>query len=383
MRAMGLMSGTSMDGIDVALIETDGERVVTRVASATYAYDVELKARLAVAVAEARDLAGRSERPGSLREIERLLSERNAEAVERFFVDQAIERTSIDVIGYHGQTVLHRPPSVAVLTTAAGVPYDEKHVGMTVQLGDGELLAKLTGLRVVYDLRADDVAAGGQGAPLAPIYHAALVSGLPQRPVAVVNIGGVANVTFVGRDGQLLAFDTGPGSALIDDHMLATTGLHCDEDGATAARGTPDASVVKQLLSDVYFTLVPPKSLDRDAFSRDPVSGLGLEDAIATLTSFSAKAIARSREVLPEEPLLWILTGGGRHNRTLARMVAESVENAVVPAEAAGFDGDSVEAEAWAYLAVRSLAGLPITFPGTTGVAAPLTGGVLATPDRS
>lgn len=379
-RAIGLMSGTSMDGIDVALISTDGEESVTRVAAATLPYDGELRAAVKVAAAEAQGMTRREERPGSLGEVERLLTMRNAEAVEALLQRENIAREEIAVVGFHGQTVLHRPPSITVSTSPAGVPYEVTQSGMTVQLGDGRLLAKLIRRPVVYDLRARDVAAGGQGAPLAPIYHTALVSSLPQRPVAVVNIGGVSNVSYIDRGGMLLAFDTGPGSALIDDHMLEATGIGFDENGETAARGEPVQHIVQQLLSDVYFSMLPPKSLDRDAFSRASVSGLPLEDAVATLTSFSAKAIARAREVMPQEPQLWVLTGGGRHNRTLASMLAWSVENAVVPAEAAGFDGDSVEAEAWAYLAVRSLRGLPITFPSTTGVQEPMSGGILAMP---
>jgi anhydro-N-acetylmuramic acid kinase len=201
---------------------------------------------------------------------------------------------------------------------------------------------------------------------------------LPGRPVAVVNIGGVANVTWIGRDGTLIAFDTGPGNALIDDWMLRHIGNAIDADGATAASGKVDDAALNVLLMSPYFGRVPPKSLDRNAFAIDPVLALPLADGAATLTAFTAASLARARAHLPEEPSLWVICGGGRRNRTLMAMLAAEVESAVVPAEAAGFDGDAVEAEAWAYLAVRSLKGLPNTFPGTTGVPTPMSGGVLA-----
>ena len=199
-----------------------------------------------------------------------------------------------------------------------------------------------------------------------------------KRPVAVLNIGGVANVTWIGRDGDLIAFDTGPGNALIDDWMMRHTKVPCDTDGAAAARGRVDGGVLRMLLAHSYFGRPPPKSLDRGAFTLELLDGLAVDDGAATLTAFTVEAIARARELMPEQPALWIVCGGGRRNRAIMSALAGRVENAVVPAEAAGFDGDAIEAEAWAYLAVRSLKGLPITFPGTTGAPAPTTGGVVA-----
>jgi anhydro-N-acetylmuramic acid kinase len=360
-RAIGLMSGTSMDGIDVALIETDGVGTVERIAAASTAYQPEFRRLLVEAVQLAPALTGRAQRPGRLAEIERLLTLEHATAVQQFLKRQGLAAASIDVIGFHGQTVLHRP--------------DQR---LTVQLGDGPLLAAQTGIDVVYDLRAADCAAGGQGAPLVPVYHRALAAKLPQRPLAIINIGGVANVTYVGRDGSLLAFDTGPGNAMLDDWMLRHTGQALDKDGAMAASGQADDDVIRFYLSQSFFGSAPPKSLDRNAFPVDLVDHLSVADGAATLTAFAAAAIARSREHMPQEPQLWVICGGGRRNRTLMSGIAARVENAVVPAEAVGFDGDATEAEAWAYLAVRSLSGLPITFPGTTGVDQPMTGGVLA-----
>jgi anhydro-N-acetylmuramic acid kinase len=363
MRAIGLMSGTSMDGIDVALIETDGENLIERLACLTVPYDAPFRSDLAAALEEARALTDRTARPGCLAAVEQELTQRHAAATAQLLAQGTVGLVS--VIGFHGQTVLHAPQRQ-----------------LTVQIGDGAALARNTGLDVVYDLRAADVAAGGQGAPLAPVYHRALAARLPERPVAVLNVGGVGNVTWIGRDGTLIAFDTGPGNALIDDWMLRQTGKAVDADGAMAAGGKVDASALNALLMSPYFGRVPPKSLDRNAFAMDPVLRLSVADGAATLTAFTAASLARAREHFPEQPRAWVICGGGRRNRTLMSMIAAEVESAVVPAEAAGFDGDAVEAEAWAYLAVRSLRGLPITFPGTTGVAAPTCGGVLARADR-
>lgn len=362
-RALGLMSGTSMDGIDVALIETDGEDRVERGPAMAFPYGEDIRALIREAASDARSVPGRGDRVGAMPHAERELTERHAAAVSAFIRRQGITREDIDVIGFHGQTVLHRPEA-----------------GLTIQLGLGEMLAELTRLPVVYDLRAADCAAGGNGAPLVPVYHRALVAKLPQRPVAVVNIGGVANVTWIGRNGDLIAFDTGPGNALIDDCVRSANGSAFDVDGALGEKGRVQTDIVQAFLGHAYFTAMPPKSLDRDAFDLKLVSALRIEDAAATLAAFTAEAIARAREHMPEQPELWIVAGGGRRNRAIMKRLAARVENAVVPAEAVGLDGDSLEAEAWGYLAVRSMNGLPITFPGTTGVGKPMTGGRLARP---
>jgi len=360
-RALGLMSGTSMDGIDVALLETDGDREVRHGPAASYPYPPEIKVGLRAALKEARALKDRADRPGDLRRIELALTALNAEAVGHFLQANGIDPGSVDLIGYHGQTVLH-----------------DAARAMTVQLGDGAALAQRTGIDVVFDLRAADVAAGGQGAPLVPVYHRALAAQLSELPAAFLNIGGVANVTWIGEGGRMLAFDTGPGNALIDDWMLAHANAAHDADGARAAQGRVNEDALKALLTNGYFGVPPPKSLDRDDFSAAPVAKLSVEDGAATLTAFTAAAIGKAREHMPREPRTWIVCGGGRKNKTLMSMLAARVQNAVVPAEALGLNGDNIEAEAWAYMAVRTVLKLPITFPQTTGVAAPMTGGVLA-----
>jgi anhydro-N-acetylmuramic acid kinase len=361
MRAIGLMSGTSLDGIDIALIETDGEAHVKHFSGQSVAYSDAFRARLRQALGDAVAIRRRSDRPGILADVERELTERHADAVRTFVGDRILQPAAVDVIGFHGQTVLHRPEA-----------------SLTVQIGDGPLLSQLTGIDVVHDLRAADVQAGGEGAPLVPAYHQALAARVQGRPVAFLNIGGVANVTWIGRAGDLIAFDTGPGNAMIDDWMRQKTGAARDEDGALAAAGRVDERVLHYLLSHPFFARTPPKSLDRNAFALEAAGDLAPADGAATLTAFTAASIAKAREHMPAEPLLWVVCGGGRRNRTLMAMLAAGVENAVAPAEALHLDGDSLEAEAWAYLAVRALRRLPITFPGTTGVAEPTTGGVLA-----
>lgn len=359
--SLGLMSGTSLDGIDLAIVKTDGETFIERGPSATLAYSAEQQAKLRQALVEGVAIQERRQRPGSLEEIEKRLTDWHVDAVHKFLDKNSISHSNINVIGFHGQTITHRP---------------EQH--LTVQLGDGQALANATGIQVVYDLRAADVAAGGQGAPLVPVYHRALAK---QTPIAFVNIGGVANVTHVAADGHLTAFDTGPGNALINDWMESHSGVKFDKGGETAARGRISVVHLKAALASEYFTKRPPKSLDRNSFAHLDLSGLSLEDGAATLTAFTAHSIARAANWFHEPAKSWVICGGGRHNATLMHMLGEILPN-VQRAEELGFNGDSMEAEAWAYLAARSLRGLPITFPGTTGVKAELTGGVLAKPSR-
>ena len=286
-RALGLMSGTSMDGVDVALIETDGAGRVVFGPFASFAYSDEDRALLRAALADAAALTDRTARPGALAEAERLVTERHAEAVAAFLRAQSIRPETLDVIGFHGQTVLHKP--------------DQR---LTVQIGDGAALARACGVDVVFDMRAADVAAGGQGAPLVPVFHQALAraAGLA-GPVVVANIGGVANITSLAPGRDPLAGDTGPGNALLDDLMLERTGVAIDRDGACAARGHVNDAALAALTAHAFFAAPLPKSLDRNAFSRAAVAGLATEDAAATLTAFTAETyrlIETHGEPLPE-----------------------------------------------------------------------------------
>jgi anhydro-N-acetylmuramic acid kinase len=370
MRAIGLMSGTSMDGIDVALIETDGETVSRFGPSAVYPYREHEVATLRRAMEEAPALRSRADRPGVIAEAEDVSTRLHASAVNAFLTANGIDRGTIDVLGYHGQTVLHRP--------------NEK---LTVQVGDGAALARETGIPVVYDLRAADVAAGGQGAPLVPVYHRALTRALDRpHPIVVLNLGGVANITFIDGEKDPIACDTGPANALIDDFMRSRTGAAHDVNGAAAAKGRVDIDAIQCLLQHPFFEQRCPKSLDRNDFREWVAAHAGLaeksiEDGAATLTMLTAATVARIIDVLPRAPQSWIAAGGGARNPTLVRVLKERLAPArVETADQVGWSVDALEAQAFAFLAVRSLRKLPLTFPTTTGVPKPMQGGVLVNP---
>ena len=359
------MSGTSLDGIDVALIETDGERIAGFGPFETIGYGPADRDLLRRALRDAATITDRKARPGALAEAEAFVTTRHAEAVQSFLARQKLDAASVDLVGFHGQTVFHDPAR-----------------RLTVQLGDGQALADRLGIAVVWDLRADDVAAGGQGAPLVPVYHRALAetAGLA-GPLAFLNVGGVANLTYVGRDGELIAFDTGPGNALLDDWVLQRTGRPFDAEGKLAANGKPAAHVLERLLAHPYFSEQPPKSLDRNAFDAALPAHLSDADGAATLLHFSAHAVAAALSHCPEPPAAWYVCGGGRRNAEFMRVLRAVLADApVVPVEALNFDGDAIEAQAFAFLAVRAASRLPLTFPSTTGVAAPLTGGRVSRP---
>ena len=361
-RAIGLMSGTSMDGVDVALIETDGEEAITLGPARSYPYAEADRALLRGAVMEAASLDDRRARPGSLAHADAMITDRHAEAVEDFLVRESLDRAAIDLIGFHGQTVLHRP---------------ERR--LTVQIGDGMDLSAKLGIKVAFDFRAADVAQGGQGAPLVPVFHRALAAAAGfSEPVAVINIGGVANISFIAPGREPIACDTGPGNALLDDLMQNRLGLAFDQDGAAAAQGKVDQRALDELLAHPFFAVPPPKSLDRNDFSSGPVERLATEDAAATLIAFTAASIARVLPLLPSIPSMAIVCGGGARNKTLMRELADRLPCRIVLAETFGWSSDAMEAQAFAYLAVRRLKNLPITFPMTTGVKRPLPGGILA-----
>jgi anhydro-N-acetylmuramic acid kinase len=365
--AIGLMSGTSYDGVDVALIETDGEEIGSLGPTGYRPYSDQERDLLRRAIAVATNLGDRTERPKILAQVEELVTDTHAEAVEAFLAANGMAASAVGVVGFHGQTVLHRPDR-----------------GLTVQIGNGPALAARLGIPVVYDFRAADVAAGGQGAPVVPVFHRALVRQLKRaHPVGVLNLGGVANVTFIDGNVELIAFDTGPGNALIDDFVRMRTGQPRDDDGRTAAAGKVDEDAVARVLKHPFFAKAPPKSLDRNAFrhwamEEGRLTEKSTEDALATLTAVTAASVAHATKVLPRAPAGWLVAGGGTRNPTLMRMLAQRLAPvSIETAGAVGWSADALEAQAFAYLAVRTLKGLPLTFPTTTGVPRPLTGGVL------
>ena len=347
--ALGLMSGTSMDGVDAAILVSDGESVARHGPWLSRPYRADLRARL-------RSVLGGH---GEVETVGEAITRVHAETVNQLLQENALSANNIDVIGFHGHTILHQPEA-----------------GRTWQIGDGGLLARLCDIDAVDDFRSADVAEGGQGAPLAPLYHEALARDM-EKPLAVLNLGGVANLTWIGRNGPPIAFDTGPGNALIDDWMSRRAGQDMDMDGAMAVSGRVDESVLATLLANDYFARPAPKSLDRDAFRLDPADGLDAADGVATLTAFTVHAVAAALAHLPAPPRRWLVTGGGRRNRTLMGWLSRLLTTPVEPVEAVGWRGDALEAEAFAFLALRSLRGLHLSLPSTTGVGRLVSGGRL------
>jgi anhydro-N-acetylmuramic acid kinase len=364
---IGLMSGTSADGVDAALLWTDGRSVARAVASASQPYDDALRA----------DILALMRGQGDRARIAQALTEIHRQAVEALIGNSGVPREQIALIGFHGQTIEHRPEE-----------------GYTVQIGDAPWLAEKTGIPVVHDFRSNDIRHGGQGAPLVPLYHAALAHDLP-KPVMIVNIGGVANYTWIGAGEWIEAADCGPGNALLDDWMGMHTGARCDEDGAMAKRGIVHEATVKQFLRDTFFVQNRARSLDRNHFSIESFfpavpdvpersyrweqarKQVSIQDGAATLTAITAAAIGWSARAVPEMPQQLLITGGGRHNPILMKMIAERAHIPALPVEAVGWNGDMLEAEAFAYLAARSMQGLALSLPETTGVKEPVSGGIV------
>ncbi|MGN8154777.1 anhydro-N-acetylmuramic acid kinase [Agrobacterium sp. 22094] len=365
--AVGLMTGTVLDGnIDVALLHTDGERVERFGAYTLAPYDQAVRELLEETLAEARKWNFEGPEPEIFGRAEDALTRAQSAAVADLVTDAGLSLSDIGVVGFHGQTVLHRAPQPGRL-------------GATRQLGDGELMAKLLGTKVAYDFRSADVRAGGQGAPLAAAYHSALLKGVAQDgSAAILNLGGVGNVTWSDGKSHVVAFDTGPANAPINDWIKQHGLGDMDRDGLIAASGQVNEERLAKLLQHPYLTARFPKSLDRFDFGASMADGLSLEDGAATLTAFTASAVGKALDLLPQRPERLFVSGGGRHNPTLMRMLAKLARVDAQPAETLGWRGDAVEAECFAFLAVRVLRNMPISFPTTTGAPEPMTGGRLA-----
>ena len=358
MRALGSMSGTSLDGVDAAVIETDGVTIAGFGETGYRAYTADERREIRRAFGQW---------PGMAR------VEAAATVVERAHIELLSGFDGVDLVGFHGQTLAHDPKGQG-----------------THQAGDGQKLAEALGKRVVWDFRSSDVALGGEGAPLAPFFHFALARHIgATKPIAFLNLGGVGNLTWIdpGKDrpedpGALFAFDTGPANAPVNDLVTRRLDLSHDEAGRLAGEGAADEAIVADFLAHPYFLKMPPKSLDRNDFHGllDRVAGLSDADAAATLTLAAAAAVGRGADHFPSPPERILVTGGGRHNLTLMAMLDDLLDAPVAPVEDAGLNGDMLEAQAFGYLAVRVARGLPTSCPGTTGVAAAVGGGQIATP---
>ncbi len=357
-RVVGAMSGTSLDGVDAAEIVTDGARILEFGKVAYRPYTEGERAVLKAAL-------GRWPGEPGLEEATEVIHAAHAEVLSGF--------DAADLVGFHGQTLAHEPGGRG-----------------THQLGDGGWLAERLGVPVAWDFRSADVALGGEGAPLAPFYHFACARWMgASAPLAFLNLGGVGNLTWVDpgatapeAPGALLAFDTGPANAPLNDLMWKRRGLVCDEDGALARQGRVEAGALELFLEESYFRRMPPKSLDRDDFSvmLGLVRELGDADAAATMTAMAAAAVMQGVEHCPSPPERLLVTGGGRRNPVMMRMLAAGLYCPVVPVEEAGLDGDMLEAQAFAFLAVRVARGWSTSAPGTTGVSMPVGGGQLSRP---
>ncbi|MGM0422194.1 MAG: anhydro-N-acetylmuramic acid kinase [Pseudomonadota bacterium] len=359
---IGMMSGSSHDGVDAALIKTDGYDYVEPVKSVTTPYVRGLREKICSVLNP--DPKTNLDIENRIRDVEETLTRAHIATLYELLNKAGVTEDKIDFVGIHGHTIHHDP----------------KH-GVTRQIGDARLLADETSIPVIADFRTADVKAGGQGAPLAPIYHRARAEGL-EKPLAVLNLGGVGNITYLGEAGEIIAFDTGPANALIDDWVYAKTGQNFDTDGELAKQGKVDTALVKKWMQNPYFTRSDRKSLDRNDFEyiKDDMQDLSLEDGAATLTAFTIETIQAALGIVPQPPKRWLITGGGRKNSFLMYTLMRRLEVPVEPVEAVGWNGDALEAQCFGYLAVRRFLGLPISFPSTTGAPQPMTGGVMFEP---
>jgi anhydro-N-acetylmuramic acid kinase len=364
---VGLMTGTVLDGnIDVAMIKTDGERVDRFGPYTLSPYPVSIRRLLEETLAQARKWNFEGNDPPIFAEAEDALTRAQAEAVRELVESSGMSMADIGVVGFHGQSVLHRAPQPG-------------RIGATRQLGDGELMHQLLGVKIAYDFRSADVQAGGQGAPLAAIYHQALMRKLgTSGDIAVLNLGGVANITWWDGGDRLIAFDAGPANAPINDFIKGLGLGEMDRNGELAFRGKVDDARLARLLEHPYLSRPYPKSLDRFDFPSSMADGLGPEDGTATLTAFTCAAVGKALDLLPQRPFKLVVCGGGRHNPAIMSMLPTWASVDVVPAEEVGWRGDAIEAECFAFLAARVVRGLPISFPSTTGAPHPLQGGRLA-----
>jgi anhydro-N-acetylmuramic acid kinase len=359
LRSIGIMTGTSIDGVDIALMETDGIADVKCIDGFSVAFPKEIKEVLQNATFAASS--------NQNDEDELLLIKLASDTLTRFCADLLkpfiAKHGNIDIIGFHGQTVLHKP-----------------EIGFTWQLGNAQLMADMTGIKTVFRFRENDMNHGGQGAPLVPIYHKALYDAANLTDATcIINIGGVANLTFIGTDKTIMGFDTGPGNGLIDAYMNETLNLPYDKDGQLASQGMVNETALNKLLDNPALRMPPPRSFDRYDFNYKAVEGLSTEDACATLCAFTVKTIAISAEFLPKKPKNWYICGGGLFNQTLYTMLTEEF-GTLKSVTDLGTDASLLEAEAFAYLAVRSYKNLPITYPETTGVDYPVSGGIVFMP---
>lgn len=350
--AIGLMSGTSRRGVDAALIETDAFEHVRPLVFQTNPYSPGVRSLLA----QAREVAQSLPIPGPhpvIDEAASVVSSLHLEAIRKLLSSSGFEHTEIEVVGMHGHSIMHRPES-----------------GTSWQLGNGLALATESRINVVSDFVATDQGEGGCGGPLLPVFYRALMHE-EAKPAAVLDLGETARLTAHYSDRELGSLEVGPGTRLLDAWMQLHFDKDFDEDGAMSARGTPDEDVIEELIAHPYFRKEAPKSVDLDIFSIAPVRDLSPEDGAATLAAFTAECVVRGLLRLAQRPDRFWVAGGGRKNATLLRMIASRTGISARPIDKLGWNGDALDAQGYAYLAVRRVALKSSTYPETTGVKVP------------
>ena len=364
--SIGLMTGTVNDGyIDIAALRTDGTDIVEFGPFELSAYkDQSIKELIFKTYEEARKWNFEGPEPNIFTLTEKKITEEQSAAIEEFINKYNIKKNEISCVGFHGLTVLHRPVD------------SNNNVGKTRQLGNGQMMSDYLQLPVVNNFRSNDIDHGGQGAPLAPIYHLALAKYIKDKNIVFLNIGGVTNITYIGETDELIALDCGPGNAPIDDFVRYHNKGLMDKDGQFAKLGNVNHDLVNEFMENDFFNLPYPKSLDRNNFNFDNIYKLSLEDGCATMVKIISMTISRALQLLPSQPSRILTSGGGRKNQTLINEIALETKIQCKNIDDYNLRGDAIEAEAFAFLAVRSLNGLPLSFPSTTGVKHPVTGGV-------
>ena len=357
LHSIGLMSGTSMDGVDASIIKSDGEQFIEIIENIYLKYDNQLKLELKKVVDSCKTKEDFNKYSKNIKEIEKKITMKHAEACKKIMEKK--QGLKIDVIGFHGQTILHKP-----------------HKGYSIQIGDSNLLLNLTKVSIVSDFRNNDILNGGQGAPLTPLYHKLISLKIKSKfPIAFINIGGITNITYLENKNKIESFDSGPGNFLIDAWVKSRSKLDYDDKGKLAQLGTINENILKDFLSKPYYKEKFPKSLDVKEFNLNNIKKLTLEDGCSTLSMLTVKSICMAINSFKKKPGTIIFSGGGRKNKFIINSIKKILNKSVSLIDEFNFDGDFIESQAFAYLAIRSYLNKFITLPSTTGVKKPCKGG--------
>ena len=361
--AIGLMSGTSCDGIDASIIESDGENDLNLIGNYFFPYEEESRFKIRKLKEKIDKVVDLEINKGEINDLEKKITSLHSKAINLLLEKLDINKSEIDLVGLHGHTIFHS--------------FQSKK---TKQLSDGKALSAMTGLNVIYDFRENDLRNGGQGAPLVPIFHKLLQKKLELKlPVVFVNIGGISNITYLDKNDEMISFDSGPGNFLIDKllQLKSNDKIQFDKNGDLAFKGRIDKSILDNYLSDPYYKTLPPKSLDVNDFNLSPVREISLQNSITTLSELTSVTIVNSLNFFLHRPQKIILCGGGRKNRYIYEQIAKKSNISTTSIDHYKLNGDFIESQAFAYLAIRSFLKKPISFPKTTGVSKPMTGGKL------